>query len=145
MLIIRFEQEGDFIPDLYERLADENEIEVVISHIVEGVKLALKRGKLFESGANLGEVSRLQEDSDSVASFINNVVIQDETSRVKRPDLYAAYIDYCKQEERISLGKTAFFKAIRTKGFREAKVQGNIYICGICLDFMNVESTPFDN
>ena len=145
LLIIRFEHEGDFIPDLYERLADENEVEIVISHIVEGAKLALKRGKLFESGANLGEVSRLQEDSDSVASFINNVVIQDETSRVKRPDLYAAYIDYCKQEERISLGKTAFFKAIRTKGFREAKVQGNIYICGICLDFMNVESTPFDN
>ena len=145
LLIIRFEHEGDFIPDLYERLADENEVEIVISHIVEGVKLALKRGKLFESGANLGEVSRLQEDSDSVASFINNVVIQDETSRVKRPDLFAAYSDYCKQEERISLGKAAFFKAIRTKGFREAKVQGNIYICGICLDFMNVERTPFDN
>lgn len=69
LLIIRFEHEGNFIPDLYERLTDENEVEIVISHIVEGVKLALKRGKLFESGANLGEVSRLQEDSDSVASL----------------------------------------------------------------------------
>ena len=145
LLIIRFEHEGNFIPDLYERLTDENEVEIVISHIVEGVKLALKRGKLFESGANLGEVSRLQEDSDSVASFFNNVVVQDESSRVRRPDLYAAYIDYCKQEERISLGKTAFFKAVRTKGYRESKVQGNIYVCGVKLDFMSVDNTPFDD
>ena len=145
LLIIRFDHEGNFIPDLYERLTDENEVEIVISHIVEGVKLALKRGKLFESGANLGEVSRLQEDSDSVASFFNNVVVQDESSRVRRPDLYAAYIDYCKQEERISLGKTAFFKAVRTKGYRESKVQGNIYVCGVKLDFMSVDNTPFDD
>ena len=145
LLIIRFEHEGEYIPDLYERLADENEVEIVISHIVEGVKSALKRGKLFESGANLGEVSRLQEDSDSVASFFNNVVVQDESSRVRRPDLYAAYIDYCKQEERISLGKTAFFKAVRTKGYRESKVQGNIYVCGVKLDFMSVDNTPFDD
>ena len=145
LLIIRFEHEGNLIPDLYERLTDENEVEIVISHIVEGVKLALKRGKLFESGANLGEVSRLQEDSDSVASFFNNVVVQDESSRVRRPDLYAAYIDYCKQEERISLGKTAFFKAVRTKGYRESKVQGNIYVCGVKLDFMSVDNTPFDD
>ena len=97
---------------MYEQLSDEHEIEIIISHIVQGAKLALERGKLFESGANLGEVSRLQEDSDSVASFFNNVVVQDKSSRVRRPDLYAAYIDYCKQEERISLGKTAFFKAV---------------------------------
>lgn len=145
LLIIRFEQEGDFIPDLYEQLSDENEIEIIISHIVRGAKEALDRGKLFESGANLGEVSRLQEDSDSVASFFNNVVVQDESSRVRRPDLYAAYLDYCKQEERISLGKTAFFKAVRTKGYRESKVQGNIYVCGIKLDFMSIDSTPFDD
>ena len=145
LLIIRFEQEGDFIPDLYEQLSDENEIEIIISHIVRGAKEALDRGKLFESGANLGEVSRLQEDSDSVASFFNNVVVQDESSRVRRPDLYAAYLDYCKQEERISLGKTAFFKAVRTKGYRESKVQGKIYVCGIKLDFMSIDSTPFDD
>ena len=38
LLIIRFEQEGDFIPDLYEQLSDENEIEIIISHIVRGGK-----------------------------------------------------------------------------------------------------------
>lgn len=145
ILIIRFGSEGDFIPGLYEQLADEHEIEIIISHIVQGAKEALDRGKLFESGANLGEVLRLQEDSDSVASFLNNVVVQDESSRIRRPDLYSAYVDYCKQEERISLGKTAFFKAVRTKGFREAKVQGDIYVYGIKLGFMSVDITPFDN
>lgn len=145
LLIIRFENEGDFIPDLYEQLSDEHEIEIIISHIVQGAKMALERGKLFESGANLGEVLRLQEDSDSVASFFNNVVIQDGTSKVRRPDLYAAYVDYCKEEKRISLGKTAFFKAVRTKGYRESKVQGNIYVCGIRLDFIRAENTPFND
>lgn len=145
LLIIRFDNEGEFIPDLYEKLSDETEIEIIISHIVKGAKEALIRGRIFESGANSGEISRLQEDSDSVASFLNNAVIFNTASKVKRPDLFAAYEDYCKQEERISLGKTAFFKTLRTKGFREAKVQGNIYVYGIQLGFMNVSNAPFDS
>lgn len=145
LLIIRFDNEGEYIPNLYKTLEKESEIEIIISHIVRGAKSALDRGKIFESGANEGEVLRLQEDSDSVASFLNNIVISDTTSKVKRPDLFAAYEDYCRAEERISLGKTAFFKALRTKGYREAKIQGNVYIHGLKLGFMSVEKTPFDD
>lgn len=145
LLIIRFDNEGEYIPDLYEALEKESEIEIIISHIVQGAKSALDRGQIFESGANEEEVLRLQEDSDSVASFLNNAVISDASSKVKRPDLFAAYEDYCRSEERISLGKTAFFKALRTKGYREAKIQGNVYMYGLGLGFMNVEKTPFDN
>ena len=144
VLIIRFDNQGEFIHDLYEKLSNEKEIEIIISHIVQGAKLALERGKIFESGGSLGEVSRLQCDSDSVAAFLESCAEPDKANRVKRPDLFAAYEDYCRHEERTPLGKTAFFKALRTKGFRESKVHGTIYICGLHLKFMESDESPFD-
>lgn len=144
ILIIRFDNEGEYISDLYQKLSDEKEIEIIISHIVQGAKSALLRGKIFESRAVLGEVSRLQRDSDSVAAFMESCLESDKEERIKRPDLFAVYEDYCRQEERIALGKTAFFKALRTKGFGESKVHGIIYVCGLKLKFMESGETPFD-
>ncbi len=145
LLIIRFDHEGEFIPGLTEKLQDEHEIEILISHIVEGAKLALKRGKIYESGANLGEILRVQEESDSVAAFLNNEAILDKNCRVKRSELFRAYEDFCRTEERQPLGKTAFFKAFRTKGFRETKIQGEIFIVGIKDFFRTSQRTPFDD
>lgn len=143
--IIRFHEQGEFIPDLYEKLAEEQEIEILISYLVSRVKLALDRGKLYESRENIAEISKLREESDTVQSFLNNATTPNKEGRVRRPDLFAAYIDYCKNEDRISLGKVAFFKALRTKGCNEVKSCGENYICGLELGFMEIEETPFDS
>ena len=143
--IIRFPEQGKFIPDLYEKLAEEHEVEILISYLVSRVKLALERGKLYESRENIAEISKLREESDTVQSFLNNATTPNKEGRVRRPDLFAAYIDFCKNEDRIPLGKVAFFKALRTKGCNEVKSCGENYICGLELGFMQVEETPFDD
>jgi len=143
LLIIRFNDEGAFIPDLESKLSDEKEVEAVISGLVEGAKQALERGQIYESGANLGEITRMKIESDTTEAFIEECCVRDQKARVKRPDLLSAYENFCKEEEREPLRKTAFYKALRTKGYRETKVHGTVYFSGLELKFMETEENPF--
>lgn len=145
LLIIHFETNGEYIPDLYEKLADEKEIETVISYVVRGAKTAIKRGKIFESGASLGAVSRLRRDSDTVSAFLEDWTEQRQGGRIRRPDLYGYYEEFCKEEQRTPLGKSGFFRNLRTKGIKETKVQGIMYFCGIDVSFRKTESSVLDN
>jgi P4 family phage/plasmid primase-like protien len=144
LMIIEFDNQGDFIPNLYERLREEEEIEIVISHVIEGVKSAFKRGKIYESGASLGAVSRLRKDSDSVAAFLDECIERKADGRIKRPDLYACYEQYCREEERIPLGKKGFFRDLRSKGIKETKNQGTMLFCGLSIKFTPCNNTPFN-
>lgn len=144
LLIIRFNDEGAFIPDLDSKLNDEKELEAVICGLVEGAKRALDRGKIHESGANSCEITRMKTESDSVEAFIEESCNKGQKVRIKRPDLLAAYEDFCKQEEREPLRKTAFYKALRTKGFRETKIHGTVYFAGLELKFIETEEDPFN-
>lgn len=143
LLIIRFNDEGAFIPDLETKLNNEKEIETVISGLVEGAKRALDRGQIHESGANLGEITRMKTESDTTEAFIEECCNRDSKARIKRPDLLAAYESFCKEEEREPLRKTAFYKALRTKGYRETKIHGTVYFSGLELKFMEAEENPF--
>ena len=145
LLIIRFQGKGEFIPDLYEKLSNENEIEILLSYLVDRVKFALERGKVYESRENLAEISKLREESDSIEGFLNNATTPIKEGRVRRPDLFNAYLDFCRNEDRTPLGKVAFFKGLRTKGYRETKSCGKNYICGFELGFMDTDSSPFDD
>ena len=144
LLIIRFSEEGIFVPELETKLSDEKEIESVISGLVEGAKQALNRGQIYESGANMGEITRMKIESDTSEAFIEECCNREPKARVKRPDLLAAYEDFCKQEEREPLRKTAFYRALRTKGFRETKIHGTVYFAGLELKFIETEESPFD-
>ena len=113
------------------------------SGLVEGAKQALERGQIYESGANLGEITRMKIESDTTEAFIEECCVRDQKARVKRPDLLSAYENFCKEEEREPLRKTAFYKALRTKGYRETKVHGTVYFSGLELKFMETEENPF--
>lgn len=143
LLIIRFNDDGAFIPDLESKLSDEKEVEAVISGLVEGAKQALERGQIYESGANLGEITRMKIESDTTEAFLEECCNRDPKARIKRPDLLTAYENFCKEEEREPLRKTAFYKALRTKGFRETKIHGIVYFAGLELKFMETEENPF--
>lgn len=145
LLVLRFRTEGEYIENLEEKLSQEHEIEILISHLIQREKIAIQRGKIYESRENIEEISKLREESDTVEYFLNNATVPDKTKRVSRPDLYAAYTDFCRTEERTPLGKVAFFKALRTKGYQEVKSCGKNYISGLELGFMSAEETPFDD
>lgn len=144
LLIIRFNDEGVFISDLEAKLSDEKEIETVISGLIEGAKQALERGQIYESGANFGEITRMKTESDTTEAFLEECCNRDPKARIKRPDLLTAYENFCKEEEREPLRKTAFYKALRTKGFRETKIHGIVYFAGLELKFMETEENPFN-
>lgn len=118
-------------------------LEAVISGLVEGAKQALERGQIYESGANLGEITRMKIESDTTEAFLEECCNRDPKARIKRPDLLTAYENFCKEEEREPLRKTAFYKALRTKGFRETKIHGIVYFAGLELKFMETEENPF--
>lgn len=145
LLIIRFFEEGKYIQGLKEELSEEKEIEIIISHIVKEGKVALEKGKLYQSKGSLKEALTYRKESDTVTAFIDECATQSQKSRETRPNLYSAYLNFCKEEERTPLGKIAFYKALETKGYRKKRVDGYDYFEGLEIKFIPITNTPFNN
>lgn len=144
LLIVGFTESGEYIPDLKAKLAEESEIETVISGCVSALKNALSKGKLFESEGNLEEINALKIESDTVAAFIADMVEECKEHKIKRADLYAYYNSYCIRETRTPLGKQAFFKSMKIKGYYPMKSDGIFYFNNIDIRFEHVRKTVFD-
>lgn len=144
LLIVRFTESGDYIPNLKERLADESEIERVLSGCVYALKSALLSGKLFESSANLEEIDNLKYESDTVAAFLSDVTEKAEGSRERRSDMYSYYENYCLREKRTPLGKQGFFKSMRAKGYTDKLRDGIYYFNGVEVPLEKRSRTVFD-
>lgn len=144
LLIIRFLEEGEYIQGLKEKLSEEKEIEIIISHIVKGGKNAIEGGKLYQSGGSLGEVLAYQRESDTVAAFLSECVEFGKECKEKRSNIYESYANFCKEEERQPLGKTAFFKALETKGYRKKRIHGYDYFEGFEIKFIHIDNSPFN-
>lgn len=143
LLIVGFAESGDYIPDLKAKLAEESEIETVISGCISALKNALIRGKLFESGANLEEINALKMESDTVAAFLSDMVEECKNHKIKRADLYSYYETYCTREKRTPLGKQGFFKSMKSKGYVEWKSHGIYYFKDIDIRFEKTNRTVF--
>lgn len=139
LLIVKFTESGEFIPGLAEKLANEREIETVISHLVKSYKRAIQRGSLFESRESIGDVSALRHDSDTVSAFLEDWTVKEAGQKIPRNDLYSYYEEYCKEEQRTPLGRNSFFKSMRTKQFRDRKSDGIYYFYGIEIPFKPVK------
>lgn len=144
LLIVRFVESGEYIPNLRMKLSDEKEIETVISWCISSLKSALKRGNLFESRFNTEEVNALKYDSDTVAAFLADMTESTPGSRTRRSDMYSYYEDYCTSENRIPLGKKGFFKSMRTKGYVEKLLDGVYYFKDIEIPFEKTGRTVFN-
>lgn len=144
LLIINFSESGEYIPQLKEKLAEESEIETVISFCIFCLKNALNRGKLFESKGNLGEIEALRYESDTVSAFLDDMTEKSIGHRILRGDMYRHYKDYCMDEGRTELGKTAFFKSMRAKGYFDNKYCGEFYFKDIDISFKQVGNTVFN-
>ena len=144
LLIVGFTESGEYIPNLKAKLAEESEIETVISGCVSALKNALTQGKLFESEGNLEEINALKIESDTVAAFIADMVEECKEHKIKRADLYAYYNSYCIRETRVPLGKQAFFKSMKIKGYYPMKSDGIFYFNDIDVCFEHAGKTVFD-
>lgn len=141
LLVINFENAGTYIPNLKRLLSEEKEIQIVISHVVGGAKNAIQRGRIYESGASSGAVLQLQKDSDTVTAFLEDWTEPRPNHKIRRPDFYNYYEEFCREENRQPLGKTGFFRSLRVKGIKESKVQGIRYFCDLDVPFRKTSAT----
>lgn len=139
LLIVNFSESGEYILNLKEKLADETEIEIVISECVRALNRAFVRGKLFESQGNIEEINALKYESDTVAAFLMDRTEKVAGSKTDRRDMYSYYESYCNKEKRTPLGKNTFFKSMIAKGYIPKKYCGEWYYYDIEIPF---ESHP---
>lgn len=144
LLIVRFIESGEYIEGLRSKLADEMEIETVISGCISALKNALVGEKLFESGANSVEIDNLKYESDTVAAFLSDVTEKVVGGREIRGDMYSYYEDYCRSEKRTPLGKQGFFKSMRAKGYIDKIYHGTYYFNDVEVPLEKRNATVFD-
>lgn len=107
---------------------------------VEAVQRMYVRGTLLESDNSREAVKQMRTDSDTVEAWLSEMAVKLQGAREERGRLFRSYTSYCYQSDRQALGQTAFYKALRTKGFSELKTMGQRYFKGITLDKTALQS-----
>lgn len=116
-------------PDFFDKL--EAEIDYFIYICMEALKAMLERGKITESVSSKAAVSELRKDSDTVEAWLTDWCWLVDGEKEERGELYRSYQRYCAEMDRAALGKTGFFRALRAKGYADAKVTGIWKFTGI--------------
>lgn len=116
-------------PDFFDKLSAEIDDFVWMS--VKGLERLYKSGQIIESEGSIESVKRLRCDSDTVEAFLTEKIVKDPESKIRKPELYRKYEDFCQEMERQSLTKQNFYRAMKTKGFGEIKTAGIEFFKGI--------------
>lgn len=145
LLLIGFSESGEYIPDLKRKLADESEMEKVISGVVFYFKKSLISGVLFESSENSEAIQRMKIESDSVEAFLTDMTEESPNHFIKKADVYSYYEQYCKEETRQPQGKQAFYKSMGIKGYATKMSNGYEGYRGLDINLKPSGRTVFDN
>lgn len=125
LLILRMDKLPEArAPDFFRQLTAE--IDYFIHECVKAVCRMYEAGTIVESNGSMEEVQRLRCDSDTVEAFLNDQIVFDNEGFILRKKLFEAYSVYCHDMERQALTKNNFFKAMRTRGFSERKVNAGL-------------------
>jgi P4 family phage/plasmid primase-like protien len=120
-------------PDLFSTL----EIDYFIHLCMDALARLHRTGMIQESEHSRKAVEQLRNDSDSVQAFLSDKLEPVAGERIKRGELYEMYEQFCFVNDRTPLKKTAFFKALRSKGLQELKTFGEYYFTNLS------KKTPF--
>ena len=127
-------------PELFDKL--QTQMPYFIKICVEALQRMYQREKITVSDHSTAEVEQMRQDSDTVQAFIDECCTTGTRLKADRTDLYGEYTDFCKDADREPLRKTAFFKAMRSKGFTEFKSHGVWYLRGIFYGQKFPKSSP---
>lgn len=138
MLILKMDHKPTEIdPDLATKL--KTEIPHIITRAVE--ELYLSDGNIDESENSKENVKTAHKNSDTVEAFIYDRCELDEKAKTDRSELYHVYVVYCQYEERKSVTRTNFYKALESKGFESRRGKTNFNINGLRLNNLTVAPT----
>lgn len=91
-------------------------------------------GLIAESAASVEAVQQLRRDSDTVEAFLAEETVAAPGERVERGLLFDEYERHCRRNDRQNLSRTNFYKALRSKGFRDCASCGQRYFESIRLE-----------
>lgn len=93
---------------------------------VKALERLYQNGQIAESANSKRLLTAHRCYSDSVAGFIAEIMTESENGRTEAADINKAYADYCKDNDRIPLGRNALYKALEDKGFQRIN-QGRVF------------------
>ena len=106
--------------DFFQQLS--KEIVYFIHACVDALSRMYEAGTITESEGSKEEVLRLRCDSDTVEAYMKERIIIDPDGYVLRSKLFDDYSRYCQETERQALNRNNFFRAVRTRGIGERKI-----------------------
>ena len=118
-----------------------SQIDYFIHISVEALQRMYESGHIVESRSSVTAINQMKFDSDTVEAWLQEEIFRDPEGRVDRSTLYQKYDGYCSSNDRQSLSRTNFYKAMRSKGFNERKSCGINYIQGISLEKPSLKSS----
>lgn len=109
-------------PDFFEKL--EGDVDYFIYYCMKALHGMLIMKTIKESAGSKRAVMELRKDSDTVEAWIMDEGMQNPDARTDRVKLFKAYEQYCEGQERKTLTRNGFYRALRTKGYQEKKIGG---------------------
>lgn len=89
-------------------------------------------GIIMESKGSVEAVTAFRKDCDSVEAFLQDECVLYNGAKTSKNELHLKYDKYCENQDRQSLSRNSFFKALRTKGFKESQAHsGERFFLGI--------------
>ena len=103
------------------------EVDFCIFRAMVGLKALYSRGCFLESNGSQEAIDDLYRSADSVKAFLDDCTERKPGSREKRSDVYEAYANYCKENDRHAHGKSIFFNRMKEKGYFLKRLSTGIF------------------
>lgn len=111
-----------------------SEIDYFIHISIDALQRMYDSGHILESKSSTAAINQMKFDSDTVEAWLQEETIRDKGSRVERSSCYQKYDQYCQDNDRQSLSRTNFYKAMRSKGYEEKRTAAGRFICDISFE-----------
>lgn len=109
------------------------EIPYVLTMSVKALAGLYNNGCFTESNESKECVDSLHRNADSVKAFLDECTESSEDAKISRKDLYDAYVDFCKREERTEHKKSIFFQRMDDKGYTAKRTSEGFFYMGLKL------------
>lgn len=128
-----------------------SEMDYAVHMAMQGLSRLYKSRKFSESDHSIECVQNIQRSSDSVKAFTDECLQRKDGMKIAKSIMYQLYEDFCKEYDRMKLGKKRFFNVMERKGFESRKSNGIFYYFDVMekeTDFEPVqpgEYVPFED
>ena len=94
------------------------ETDYIIMMAMKALRRLYQQGCFSISERGRECIEELYRSADSIKSFLDDRIEPQEGSRINRSRMYASYEEYCRENDRQSHGRSAFFRIMKDKGYR---------------------------